>query len=153
MDQVKSTPIGEMRLAAPGVIMHRLTEGVSVSETDPRVSAPLLLAEVRRLFPDLRETKVTHSWMGFVAYSFDSMPHLGKHEGLWYASGYCGSGVSLASYFGMRLGQQVIGLEEGRTGLDGLTYESRPYYFGNPWFLAPSIRYYRWKDRQGVPAA
>ena len=33
-DQVKPTPIGEMRLVAPGVIMHRLTEGVSVNETD-----------------------------------------------------------------------------------------------------------------------
>ena len=34
MDQVKRTPVGEMRLVAPGVIMHRLLEGVSINETD-----------------------------------------------------------------------------------------------------------------------
>ncbi len=119
---------------------------VSLTETDTRVSAPKLHADLCAIFPELISTPISHSWMGFVAYSFDSMPHLGQHEGLHYASGYCGSGVSLSSYFGMRLGQQVLGLEEGRTGIDGLTYQTRPFYSGNPWFLAPSIQYYRWRD-------
>ena len=35
---------------------------------------------------------------------------------------------------------------EGRTALDGLAFETRPFYSGNPWFLAPSIMYYRIKD-------
>ena len=61
--------------------------------------------------------------------------------------GYCGSGVSLASYFGMRLGRQVLGQAEGRTAFDGLPFSTRPFYTGNPWFLAPSIRFYRWHDR------
>lgn len=34
---VRSTPIGEMRLVAPGVIVHRLEEGVSVGENDATV--------------------------------------------------------------------------------------------------------------------
>ncbi len=34
MDSTRSTPIGEMSLVAPGVIIHRLNEGVSVSEAD-----------------------------------------------------------------------------------------------------------------------
>ena len=41
--------------------------------------------------------------------------------------GYCGSGVSLASYFGTRIGQQVLGLAEGRTALDGMTFQTRPF--------------------------
>ena len=32
---------------------------------------------------------------------------------------------------------------------DGLRFQTRPLYTGNPWFLAPSIHYYRWKDRLG----
>ena len=31
--------------------------------------------------------------------------------------GYCGSGVSLSSYFGTRLGQRIAGLPEGETPL------------------------------------
>lgn len=120
---------------------------VSLAESNPRACAPDLHAEMVRIYPELAETRITHAWMGFVGYSFDSMPHLGCQDGLYYSMGYCGSGVSLASYFGTRIGQQLLGLPEGRTGIDDLTFQTRPFYRGNPWFLAPSVRYYRWKDR------
>lgn len=123
---------------------------VSTDETDPRVSGPLLHADLAKLFPELQGTRISHSWCGFVAYTFDELMHLGRHDGLHYAMGYCGSGVGMGSYLGMRLGQQVLGLPEGRTAFDGLAFQTRPLYTGNPWFLAPSIRYYRWRDRQPV---
>ena len=122
---------------------------VSHNETDPRISGPKLHADLVKLFPDLARTRISHSWCGFVAYSFDELMHIGQHEGLYYAMGYCGSGVGMASYLGMRLGQQVLGLPEGQTALNGLPFQTRPFYTGNPWFLAPSILYYRWKDRLG----
>jgi glycine/D-amino acid oxidase-like deaminating enzyme len=122
---------------------------VSVSETDPAVSAPLLRADLVALFPELREVRVSHSWCGFVAYTFDELAHIGRHDGMFFAMGYCGSGVGMGSYLGMRLGQQVLGLAEGRTAFDGLPFETRPLYHGKPWFLAPSIRWYRWLDARG----
>jgi glycine/D-amino acid oxidase-like deaminating enzyme len=85
--------------------------------------------------------------MGFVAYTFDDMPHIGKTDGLYYSMGYCGSGVSLSSYFGMKIGQQVLGNEQGDTPLSNVSFQTRPYYTGKPWFLAPSILYYRLRDR------
>lgn len=123
---------------------------VSVSETDPRRSAPRLRAEMVRLFPELEGVRISHSWMGFVAYSFDELPHIGEHEGVHHAGGYCGSGVSMASYLGMRLGQRMLGLAEGRTALDRLSFETRPLYHGRPWFLGPALLYYRLRDRLGV---
>ena len=88
-----------------------------------------------------------NSWLGFVAYTFDTLPHLGEHDGIHYAMGYCGSGVGMGSYLGMRLGQRLLGSEQGRTGFDRLAFETRPLYTGKPWFLAASIMYYRWLDR------
>jgi glycine/D-amino acid oxidase-like deaminating enzyme len=123
---------------------------VSHGETDPRVSAPLLHADMVKIFPELAGTRVSHSWCGFVAYTFDELMHVGRHDGMHYAMGYCGAGVGTASYFGMRIGQQVLGLKEGRTALDGLTFQTRPLYTGNPWFLAPSVMYYRWCDSRPV---
>ncbi|MFI5014099.1 MAG: NAD(P)/FAD-dependent oxidoreductase [Hyphomicrobiales bacterium] len=121
---------------------------VALAETDPGVIAPLLHAEMTALFKELAETRITHSWHGFVAYTFDTMPHLGKwRDGVHYAMGYCGSGVSLASYFGTRIGQQLLGLKEGRTALDGLDFPTRPFYGGRPWFLAPALTWYRLRDR------
>ncbi len=120
---------------------------VSTDETDPRVSGPRLRTEMIRLFPALAQTRISHSWCGFIAYTFDELMHVGEQDGLFYAMGYCGSGVGMAGYLGMRLGQQVLGLKDGQTGLDETGFPTRPFYRGNPWFLAPSVAYYRWRDR------
>jgi glycine/D-amino acid oxidase-like deaminating enzyme len=119
---------------------------VSLRESDPRISGPRLHAEMTWIFPELAQARISHSWVGFIAYTFDELAHVGEREGLHYAMGYCGSGVGMASYLGMRLGQQVLGLKDGATALDTVRFQTRPLYTGNPWFLAPSIWYYRWKD-------
>lgn len=119
---------------------------VSSSETDPLKSAPLLRQELARLFPELSGVRVSHSWMGFVAYTFDTLAHVGCHENIHYAMGYCGSGVSMSGYLGMRVAQQMLGLKEGRTGFDGISFPSRPLYTGKPWFLSASVAFYRWRD-------
>jgi glycine/D-amino acid oxidase-like deaminating enzyme len=119
---------------------------VSIDETDPRVSGPRLHAEMVRLFPELAGARISHSWAGTVAYTFDTLAHTGSHEGIHYAMGYCGSGVSMAGYLGTRLGEKVLGRAEGLTGYDGLPFETRPLYTGRPWFLAPSVAWYRWLD-------
>ncbi|MDH3690216.1 MAG: FAD-binding oxidoreductase [Gammaproteobacteria bacterium] len=123
---------------------------VALKETNPRVSAPRLHSSMCEIFPELTTTRITHSWVGFVAYTFDTMPHTGVKNGIHYAMGYCGSGVSLGSYFGMRLGQRVLSTSEGRTALDDVPFPTRPLYTGNPWFLAPSILYYRMRDRMNI---
>ena len=119
---------------------------VSVGETDPHVSAPRLHEAMCRVFPELRAHGISHAWQGTVAYSFDEMPHTGMHEGIHYALGYCGSGVSMGSYLGMRVGQKVLVLAEGRTAFDGLPHPTRPFYFGRPWFLPAAVAWYRWRD-------
>jgi glycine/D-amino acid oxidase-like deaminating enzyme len=119
---------------------------VSHAETDPRISGPLLHAEMARLFPQLAKARISHSWVGFVAYTFDTLAHAGSRDGIHYAMGYCGSGVSMASYLGMRTGQKVLGLKEGMTGFDTVRFQTRPLYTGKPWFLAASVRYYQWLD-------
>jgi glycine/D-amino acid oxidase-like deaminating enzyme len=123
---------------------------VSHNETDPRISGPRLHAELTRLFPELASVRISHSWCGFVAYTFDELAHVGECDGLYYAMGYCGSGVGMAGYLGMRIGQQVLGRKEGATAFDRLAFQTRPFYRGNPWFLAPMIMYHRWRDRRGA---
>lgn len=121
---------------------------VSLKETDAQVSGPRLHTELCRIFPELASVRLSHSWFGYVAYTFDKLPHVGQQDGLYYAMGYCGTGVAWACYLGMRVGQQILGLKEGRTVFSDLDFQTRPLYYGDPWFLAPSIRYYRWRDAQ-----
>ncbi|WP_299849859.1 FAD-binding oxidoreductase [uncultured Roseovarius sp.] len=120
---------------------------VSAGETDPSVSGPRLHNDMCRIFPELRGVRISHSWMGTVAYTFDELAHIGEQDGIHYAMGYCGSGVSMASYLGMRVGQKVLGLKEGKTAFDDLPFPTRPLYNGKPWFLPPIVAWYRWRDR------
>ena len=130
---------------------------VSSAEIDPLDSGPLLKAELDRLLPSLTAFKISHSWSGTVAYTFDELPHIGQQQGVHYAMGYCGSGVGMGSYLGMQLGHQVLRSCEGKTiqqkgaehssAFSETKFQTRPLYSGNPWFLAPSVAYYRWRDK------
>ncbi|MFZ9037461.1 MAG: NAD(P)/FAD-dependent oxidoreductase [Gammaproteobacteria bacterium] len=120
---------------------------VSVFESDPVRSLPALRREMLRIFPQLEDLRISHTWMGFVGYSFDNLPHLGEQDGIHYAMGYCGSGICLASYFGNRIGLQLLGKPEGNSAFDEPRFQTRPLYRGKPWFLASAVRYYQLLDR------
>ncbi|KGF70010.1 oxidoreductase [Hoeflea sp. BAL378] len=123
---------------------------VSLQETDPRRSGPKLLAELVRLFPELSKTRISHSWAGIVAFSFDTLMHCGEDKGLYFAMGYCGSGVGMAGYLGSRLGKAAAGIDRDLGAFSRIPFETRPFYTGNPWFLGPSVAVYRLRDRLGV---
>lgn len=122
----------------------------ALSERDPLACVSRLQQMMSRIFPQLKSVHVTHAWVGWVGYTFDTLPHLGQHEGIHYCMGYCGQGVVLAPYLGKRIGQQMLGLKEGLTAFDGLEFPSRPYYREKPWFLAPSVFAYRMLDFIGL---
>lgn len=121
---------------------------VSAGSLHPRDAAPRLRKAMSRIFPELERCAITHAWSGTVAYSFDSLAHIGSHEGIHYAMGYCGSGVSMASYLGMKVGRKLLGGAEGKTAFDGLAHPTLPFYRGNPWFLPAAVAWRRWRDER-----
>lgn len=123
---------------------------VSHNETNPKASAPRLHRELVKIFPAIADVKISHAWTGLVAYTFDTLMHAGNHNGLYFAVGYCGSGVAMASYLGMRVGKQVLGMPAGATAFDHIRFPTRPLYSGNPWFLGASVAFYRWRDRFNI---
>ena len=123
---------------------------VSLQETDPRKSGPKLLAELVRLFPELRRTRISHSWTGIVAFTFDTLMHCGEDNNIFYAMGYCGSGVGMAGYLGSKIGRAAAGIDKDLGAFSRIPFQTRPFYTGNPWFLAPSVAAYRLRDRIGI---
>jgi glycine/D-amino acid oxidase-like deaminating enzyme len=107
-----------------------------------------------RIFPQLRTTGISHAWSGTVAYTFDHAPHIGRVtegslKGVYYAMGYCGSGVGRATWFGRKAALKMLGDAEGSTPLDDLSFETRPLYSGRPWFLPVLLRWHSLLDRFG----
>lgn len=113
---------------------------------DMRKSGRLLRRRMVQIFPELAGTKITHSWGGFIAYTFDHMLHMAKNDDIFYVAGFCGSGVVNANYLGHKTGLKVLGKKEGETVFDG-EHPTHTGYAGNPWFLAPVIALKYWQDR------
>jgi len=52
------------------------------------------------VFPQLRDAQVEYAWGGTLGFAFDLMPHAGEIDGVFYAIGYAGHGVAMATYLG-----------------------------------------------------
>ena len=100
------------------------------------------------IFPDLEGVRLTHSWWGYTGYTFDFTPHLVVHDGVHYATGFCGSGVVWAPWLGRKAAHMILGDREGaHASFARKPFPTRPFYTGKPWFLPYVIRWYALKDR------
>lgn len=101
------------------------------------------------IFPELRTAKLSHVWTGQCAATFDQWPHIGEQDGIHYAGGYCFAGVPMGTWFGYKIARRILGAQEGRTAFDDLPFETRPYYWGWPWFRPLAVAQLDWKDWRG----
>lgn len=76
---------------------------------DPRYPLRLLNA-LKTCFPALWDIAFDYHWSGWISVSFDDLPRVVQDEtNLFYAAGYCGSGVSFSTQAGRRLAERVMG--------------------------------------------
>ncbi len=54
-------------------------------------------------------SKIDFAWGGTLDFCFDTMPHAGQMDGIYYALGYAGHGVAMATYLGMKIAEQISG--------------------------------------------
>jgi glycine/D-amino acid oxidase-like deaminating enzyme len=123
---------------------HNLAPDLDLDE-----SARFLAGRIRHFFPELEGVPVTHSWGGRLGVTFDLMPHIGRLHGVWYALGYGGHGVALATYLGAEVGS-LIGGETARSPFLEIPHPTRPYHWGRPWYLPAASRMFRALDRLGL---
>ena len=96
-------------------------------------------------FPELAGTAVDYSWSGHVAFTRDQMPHAGRLGGLYYAGGYCGHGIAMATHLGDLMASRMTGERFDHPLLDR-PFAAVPFYNGWPWFLPLVGAYYRFRD-------
>jgi glycine/D-amino acid oxidase-like deaminating enzyme len=127
---------------------HRMLFGgrASLLPMDTRKSAKRLHGIMVKLFPQLTDVRISHSWTGFVAFSRDQLAHIGVNDGIHFAMGYCGSGVAMAPYLGYKAAQKILRSPDGKTAFDETNFAAIPLYSGRPWFLSFLDPYYRITD-------
>ncbi len=118
------------------------------NDLDLTESAGILGSTTAEIFPELARVPLTHSWTGTLGVTFDLMPHIGRIDGVWYALGYGGHGVGIATYLGTEVGNLIAGNID-RSPFAEIPHPTRPYYQGNPWFLPFAKYWYRFLDALG----
>lgn len=108
-----------------------------------------LRTDMLSVFPELANVRITHCWSGLIGYTFDTQPHIGSHDGVHYAMGYCGTGVSRSTWFGHKVALKILGDPAGRTAFDDLPFPDHPFHFVTPIAVPIYETAYRMLDALG----
>jgi glycine/D-amino acid oxidase-like deaminating enzyme len=112
-----------------------------------RRSAEILRRGMIGVYPQLRDVRVEYAWGGTLDFCFDTMPHAGRMDGMYYAVGYAGHGVAMATYLGAKIAEQISGGPE-ENPYANIPFPGAPLglYNGRPWFLPFAGAYYKILD-------
>ena len=112
-----------------------------------RRSAELLRRGMIEVYPQLRDARVEYVWGGTLDFAFDIMPHAGQMDGMYYAIGYAGHGVAMATYQGQKIAELMAG-DNPDNPFVGIPFPGAPLglYSGKPWFLPFAGAWYKVLD-------
>ena len=112
-----------------------------------RRSAELLRRGMIDVYPQLRDARVEYVWGGTLDFAFDIMPHAGQMDGMYYAVGYAGHGVAMATYQGQKVAEMMAG-DQVENPFVGIPFPGAPLglYNGKPWFLPFAGAWYKVLD-------
>jgi glycine/D-amino acid oxidase-like deaminating enzyme len=117
------------------------------SEQTIRRSAEILRRGMIQVYPQLIDARVEYAWGGTLDFAFDIMPHAGQMEGMYYAVGYAGHGVAMATYQGQKVAEMMAG-DQVENPFVGIPFPGAPFgaYNGKPWFLPAVGAWYKFLD-------
>ncbi len=125
-----------------------------------RRSAAILRRGMIDVYPQLSDAKIDYVWGGTLDFAFDIMPHAGQLDGMYYAVGYAGHGVAMATYQGQKVAE-LMAAEQMPDELQARRAEDKPenpfvgipfpgaplgLYNGRPWFLPLAGAWYKFLD-------
>lgn len=126
----------------------------SFAPTSVDRTAAILTRALKLVHPQAAGLRIDYAWGGNVGFTFDRLPHLGEHEGIHFALGYCGSGLALGTSFGLKIAEKIGHASE--TAYEPSPFERIPFpgapvvpfvYRGRPWFLPLAGEWFRLADR------
>jgi glycine/D-amino acid oxidase-like deaminating enzyme len=117
------------------------------SDQTVRQSAEILRRGMIEVYPQLSDAKIEYVWGGTLDFAFDIMPHAGQMDGMYYAVGYAGHGVAMATYQGQKIAEMMAG-DRPENPFVGIPFPGAPLglYHGKPWFLPLAGAWYKFLD-------
>ena len=116
--------------------------GVSLDE-----ARDFLYRSMLDVHPQLAGVRVERAWGGYVALTIDRLPHCGRIDGLWYATGCNGSGVALNTWLGHRMAGALCG--DPLPAFAELVHRPIPLHALRRAWLPAVSAWFRFQDRRG----
>lgn len=109
--------------------------------------ARMLKAEMTYFFPELAGVQIANAWQGRCAATQDMFPHVGVHDGIHFALGYCFSGLAMAPWLGRKAAMAILGRQdEARTLFRKDDLAIVPWPARQERLMPIAMRYYRWRE-------
>jgi glycine/D-amino acid oxidase-like deaminating enzyme len=110
-------------------------------------SAAILQRDMVNVFPQLRGVPIEYAWGGTLDFAFDIVPHAGRLDDMYFAAGYAGHGVAMATYLGMKMAERICG-RPAEIPFAEIPFPGAPFglYKGRPWFLPLAGAWYKFLD-------
>jgi glycine/D-amino acid oxidase-like deaminating enzyme len=148
------SPTGRMMVDTKNLLFYwRLTPDGRMAFGGRRSLDPVEVGEARdflyqamlRIHPQLAGVAVEYAWGGNVAMTLDRLPHVGRTDGAWFATGCNGSGVCLNTWLGHRLGEVVAGAAAPPAFAE-LAFRPVPLRSLRSAYLPVVSRWFTWQD-------
>ena len=111
--------------------------GLGYPGREPRDMAAVVRRHMLKVYPQLTDVAIDYAWGGTLANTLSRLPDLGRlAPNLFYAQGYTGHGVALATLAGQILAELVAGTAERFDVLAAIPQRSFP---GGPVLRGPVL--------------
>ena len=123
--------------------------GENYTQAFPRDIKSFVRKYMLKIYPNLDSTRIDYAWGGTLAVTLNRMPHFGRlHGNVFYAQGYSGHGVAMASLAG-KLTAEAIDGNPGK--FDTFATVPTPNFPGGRYLRWPALAlgmlYYSLRDR------
>lgn len=133
------------RLGPEGRLLFGGRKGLGREDADR--ARDHLYASMLEVHPQLAGVRVSRWWGGYVALTRDRLPHCGRVDGAWYATGCNGSGVALNTWMGRAMAGAMCG--EPLPPFAELPHPVVPLHRWRRAYLPAVGTWYRVRDRVG----
>lgn len=110
------------------------------SGRDPKDVAGYMAPMMRKIFPQLKATKIDYAWSGMIGIGANRLPQVGRLKNrpqVYYAQAYSGHGVNATHMAGQLIAQAISG--EGSRGFDLLNSIPHITFPGGPLLRSPLL--------------
>ena len=124
---------------------HRLLFGSAprFARPSPQHAAAWLERQLARVFPQLDSPHMEFLWRGQIDLTLNRLPDIGRHGDVWYAQGFNGHGIALATLAGRAIADAIAGHSEDWGLLADLPYRPWPGGVSISRLLLPFVRGFR----------